>query len=76
MQYSHNNEPMASPDKGTVTLNSGDSLRVQYTDPAGKKYTVVISAQHLVLLVMDEASDATMLFRPHTPVSYIPPTIK
>lgn len=59
---------------GTVALNSGDTLSVGYTDPHGKFHLLNISAQHLVLMVAHEQTEAAMVFRPAVGVQYVPPS--
>lgn len=61
---------------GTVTMESGDSLSVAYTDPHGKIHVFNILAQHLVFLVTHEQTEAAMICRPAVGVQYIEPTRK
>jgi hypothetical protein len=59
---------------GTVELASGDHLSVGYKDPAGKWHEVIISAQHLVLLINHTETDAAMIIRPGAGIQYIAPS--
>jgi len=47
---------------------------VSYTDPHGKFHLLNITAQHLVLMVSHEQTDAALIFRPAVGVQYIAPT--
>lgn len=60
--------------QATVTMQSGDSLSVGYVDSNGNTHILNINAQHLVLMVSHEQTDATMIFRPAVGVQYIAPT--
>ncbi len=61
--------------KCDIVLHSGDHLNIEYTDSHGKKYTLTVDAQHLVLMVSHEQSQAAMIFRPAVGVSFNPPII-
>lgn len=58
----------------TVTLGSGDTISVAYTDPHGKSHTLNITAQHLVLMVVHEQTDAAMIMRPTVGVQMVAPS--
>jgi len=59
---------------GTVVMESGDHLSIMYTDPHGKSHTINVSAQHLVLMVSHEQTDAALIFRPAVGVQFSPPS--
>jgi hypothetical protein len=61
---------------GTVTMDSGDSLSVAYTDPNGKTHIFNVMAQHLVFMVTHEQTEATMMCRPAVGVQFVEPVKK
>jgi len=58
----------------TVSLESGDTISVAYTDPNGKPHILNITAQHLVLIVVHEQTDAAMIMRPSVGVQFNQPS--
>jgi len=61
---------------GTVTLDSGDTLSVAYTDPHGKSHVFTVMAQHLVFMVTHQETEATMMCRPAVGVQFVEPVKK
>ena len=58
-------------DTSAVALRSGDHLTITYKDPAGKTHSLIVSAQHLVLMVEHVETQSAMIFRPSVPVQFI-----
>jgi hypothetical protein len=61
--------------KCDIVLQSGDHLNIEYVDAWGKKHSLTVDAQHLVLMVSHEQSGAAMIMRPSVGVQYNPPCI-
>lgn len=61
--------------KCDIVLHSGDTVNIEYTDPSGKKHNLVVDAQHLVLMVHHEQSQAAMIIRPSVGVQFNPAII-
>ena len=52
------------PKRCDIALYSGDTLNISYKDPTGKEHDLNITAQHLVLMISHQQSQAAMILRP------------